>query len=258
MTEKIDLDELDVGEQDDETDAGNRGDWLWQDDGPPADEAETTPADEPETTPADGEGPTGEPDAVDDQASEAVDAVPHVPRSDRKNPAGIPKSQGGSGAGAGAEPDDREPQHPEEQHSGSAEQTGSTASGPHGGGVDDMTTAYTYEALQHVDDVQLVLAETNEWSDWVGIIGEVPAHAINKLQRDHQVDVDFFNGSGSGPAERLADVDEHSMFYAERMVVVGAPDQEWIADESGWEYVPLADAAAGAGWEYEASGASGE
>lgn len=221
MTEKINLDELDTGESEDE-ETGNPGDWLWKGEGSPEEEPE--PADEPETT-------------------SATDAVPHVPNNDRKKPAGIPKAQGGSGSGTSDGTDPREPQHPEDPH------TESRASGPHGGGVDDMTTAYTYEALQRIDDVRLALAETNEWSDWVGIVGEVAAHDINKFQRDRGLDTDFFNGSGSGPAERLADIDEHSMFYAKRMVVVGTEDQEWIADEAGWEFVPLEEAADGAGWE---------
>ena len=126
------------------------------------------------------------------------------------------------------------------------------ASGPHGGGVDEMTLAFTYNAITRLSHLHGALADANEWTDWIGIVGDVEAYVINKFQRDNHLDLDFFNGSGTGPGERLAAIDEHSMFYAERMVVVGvAGEDEAVAEEAGWEFVSLDDAAAKAGWELD-------
>ncbi|MCG1002666.1 MULTISPECIES: hypothetical protein [Halobacterium] len=229
MTERIDLDDVEV--ETDEAD-GNDGDWLWRNDGSAdidGDVGEAAGADSTGTTPD-----SGTDDATEQAGDSQGDRIPHVPYESSDSPAGIPKDHGGAGGGAG--PAEERVEAPE-------------ANGPHGGGVDKMATAYTYEAVQRLDDPRVALAETNEWSDWVGLVGDVPAHAINSFLREHQLDIDFFNGSGDGPAERLAAIDEHSMFYSERMVVVGTDGEQWIAEEAGWEFVDLADAAESAGWE---------
>ncbi len=91
--------------------------------------------------------------------------------------------------------------------------------------------------------------EARGWADWVGIVGDVEAFVINEFQRDHGIDADFVSGAGQEPAERLADIDKHSMVDAERMVLVGRPDDEPIAERTGWEFIPLADAAEKADWD---------
>jgi hypothetical protein len=206
---------------------------------------------EEETASSNGAGgsvDTPSPTTPDTDASDSADhtgsPVPHVPRENKNKPVGIPKDSGGAGADAAAEYTDAEKvaEHPD---SGNVAE----ASGPHGGGVDDMARVLTYQAVKRLEDPQLVIQAAKAWADWVGIVGDVESYVINKFQRDHGVDVDFFSGSGQTPAERLADIDEHSMFYAERMVVVGLPDDEAIAEAADWEFVPLTDAAEKADWE---------
>ncbi|MFW6435208.1 MAG: DUF7124 domain-containing protein, partial [Halovenus sp.] len=143
---------------------------------------------------------------------------------------------GGEAVGAGASQESGPP--PEQE-----------ASGPHGGGIDDMTLALTYRAMKNVAEPLLVVQDAKMWSDWIGIVGDVDAHVINKFQRDHDIDVDFFSGSGQTAAQRLADIDDRSMFYAERMVVVGLPSEEELAERVGWEFIPLPEAAEKADWE---------
>jgi hypothetical protein len=251
MTERIDLDDVEVATDEDE-ETPNEGEWLWGDADAPAVDGETGAGNGASSaaSPASdsGEGEPTAPDATDSEDGETGDEagastttasgtrVPHVPYESNGSPAGIPKAQGGSGSGAGPAEDRAEA--PETQ-----------ASGPHGGGVDDMATAYTYDAVQRLENPRVALAEANEWSDWIGLVGDVEAHAINAFLREHQLDIDFFNGSGDGPAERLADIDEHSMFYSERMVVVGTDSEKWIADDADWEFVPLVEAASKADWD---------
>jgi hypothetical protein len=265
MTDRIDLDEL-TGTDEEETETGNRGDWLWR--GDEAGDVEPTAPEEASSAVADattdeaGTGPgtdaTSTADVADaaDAASGsrsgsdvgADEAVPHVPRSNRDRPAGVPESSGG--AGAGSSPRERSGDGGDD--GASAERTerdtlGET--GPHGGGVDDMTMALTYRAARRLADPAAAVADASSWVDWIGIVGDVPAHVINKFQREHVVDADFFNGSGTGPGERLAEIGPHSMFYAERMVVVGVPgEDEPVAEAADWEFVPLPEAAEGAGW----------
>lgn len=114
----------------------------------------------------------------------------------------------------------------------------------------DMTMALSYRAIRRLKNVHAALADAENWTDYLGIVGDVDATVINKYQRENVLDLDFFNGSGTGPAERLAAVGPNSMFYAERMVLVGVDEREqaW-AQEADWEFVPLETAAEEAGWE---------
>lgn len=244
MTDSIDLDDLDVA--DDEEPDANRGDWFWRGEGDP--DAEP---DDPDHHPA--ESSVG--GATDD-------AVPRVPRRNDDSPVGVPVESGGSGGAPARDRDGGTGSGGEagsetgtESESGTGTRAGTgagsrpEASGPHGGGADDYTLALTYEAAKRLENLQAALADAETWTDWLGLVGDVDAHVLNKFQREHRLDLDFFNGSGSGPAERLADVDETSMFYANRMVVVGVEGEEWFADDEDWEFVPLEEAAAKAGWE---------
>jgi len=212
---------------------------------------------------ADDDGSDGDPEpAADDGDADAGPTIPKVPREHADRPAGMPTESGG--AGAGPEPDvpdkpDRRPAgrstapspDPEEVAEGAPEPSGdlrSMGGGPHGGEVDDMTMAITYDAVTRLEDPAFVLTSARGWADWVGIVGEVAAPVINSFQREHDIDADFFNGTGTGPAERIGNVTETSMFYAKRMVVVGTDGDEWIAEEAGWEFVPFEEAAEKAGW----------
>lgn len=246
MTDRIDLDDLDVSTDDDAPEP-NRGDWFWKGEGSPGDEPDATAdaGDERASTTglpgaSDGDSSTAaqsaEQDGRDDgSADDEQAATPRVPRSNDDKPVGVPMDAGGGGGTAAQNRDD---------------DAGDAPYGdPYGGTTADMTLAFTYEAIQRLELLHAALADVETWSDYVGIVGEVPAHVLSKFQREQRLDLDFFNGGGTGPAERLAEVDEHSMFYAERMVVVGTEDESWIADEAGWEFVDVVEAAAKADWE---------
>ncbi|MFB6090417.1 MAG: hypothetical protein ABEJ97_05100 [Halobellus sp.] len=231
MTDRIDIDDLDVetDEEEDETES----DWLAGDDAggweTPVERDDERGRDESERGDGGGES---ERSAADRDAR----AVPHVPKRNDDRPAGIPVESGGAGAGATAD-------------EGGTEAAHSAESGPHGGGADDLTLALTYGAMKRLEDPRLVCADANQWADWLGVVGDVPAHVLTNFQREHGLDLDFFNGGGKGPAERLADIDEHSMFYADRMLLIGVDeDDAAIAERAGWEYLDLDEAAEKADW----------
>lgn len=233
MTDRIDLDDVETEEPDEER--PNRGDWFWRGEGEPADESPTAAPEQDSHADAGETGPTS-------------DRVPHVPRETKGRPVGIPKASGGAGAGASDEPGGTPDDGTEagERTDGTA----SEATGPHGSDADDMTLALTYRAATRLSEPAYAFSDAAGWSDWLGIVGDVPAHVITKFQREHGVDVDFFNGTGTGPRERLADVDERSMFYAKRFVLVGCEDEtDWVPE--GWEFLPVEEAAEKAGWGLE-------
>lgn len=261
MTDSIDLDELDV-QPDEEEEESNRGDWFWGDDGADAEDApagDEPTADSPgdgAERPADGSDGSGgwrsgaaradelgadEPDPReydDDLGADLESSTPRVPYADDDKPVGIPR-EGGGGGGVPADARDEETQEQAE------------ASGPHGEGASDMTMALSYRAVRSLGNLHLALSDAETWTDYVGIVGDVDAHVINKFQRDNGVDLDFFNGTGTGPGERLAEVGPTSMFYADRMALVGvesAGERAW-AEAAGWEFVPLAEAAEASDWE---------
>lgn len=250
MTDSIDLDEMDVGDDDEQADDANHGDWLWRGEGDPDDEpapqwsnASSTTRNEDEST--DSSEPTTDTNAdptaeTDDAESATRPATPKVP-GDPTGPVGVPEEKGGSGGGSPSQQD------------GHASSDASARTTDHGESTapDDMTLALTYEAINRLADPQFVIADARGWADWIGIVGTVSTPAIRKFQRDEGIDLDFFGGSETGPAQRLADVTPESMFYADRMVLVGVSDDEEIAEAADWEFVPLETAAEKAGWEIE-------
>ncbi|SEP13765.1 hypothetical protein SAMN04487948_11624 [Halogranum amylolyticum] len=259
MTDRIDLDELteSTDEQDEESKAG---DWFWRGEGDPGDErpslTTTDPADVDPSVPSDGEArSTDGPDPGDESEESIGSVLPHVPRENKDKPVGIPIDDGGAGGGQGRDQQTETPQVGADATEFDARPdsgqptTSDSVSDPHGGGADDMTMAFTFNAIRSLVHPTQVVADASQWTDWLGIVGHVDAHIINKFQREHQIDIDFFNGSGTSPGERLAEIDEHSMFFAERMVVVGVVgEDESIAHEADWEFVPLSTAATKAEW----------
>lgn len=239
MTDSIDLDEIEIEPEEPEP---NRGDWFWRGEGDFERESESLGAvsaskseEEPESE--------SKPEPESESNSERT-TTPHIPHKNRNKPVGVPEKQGGAGGTSAREA------AAEEELASAPE-----PSGPHGGGVDEMTMAVTYEAAKRLADPGFVFASAM-WADWVGIVGEVPSHVINNFQRSNGIDADFFNGTGTGPAERLGEITEMSMFFAERMVVLGCPNEEWIAEEAGWEFVSIETAAEKAGWELDYSSSS--
>ncbi|MFW6458757.1 MAG: DUF7124 domain-containing protein [Halodesulfurarchaeum sp.] len=114
--------------------------------------------------------------------------------------------------------------------------------------VHDLTTAISLEALKRTESPSAVIAETNTWSDWVGVVGEASGPAMNTYFRKNGIDVDFFNDVSRGPAERLARIDETHHFYSERRVLVGLPEEREWAEEAGWEFQSFHEVAANADW----------
>jgi hypothetical protein len=243
MTDSIDLDDMDVGEDEDDGETTNHGDWLWRGEGDPEDESAPVRSGASAEEVADGES---ESDGGND--TESSRRVPGVPGA-TEGPVGVPENRGGGGAGGSSDAESETESGTDEATS--ADSTPRTTDHGEATSADDMTLAFTYQAINRLEDPQFVVGDARGWADWIGIVGTVSTPAIRKFQRDERIELDFFGGSETGPAERLADVTPDSMFYADRTVVVGCSDEEWIADDAGWEFVPLASAAEKADWTIE-------
>ncbi|PSP72525.1 hypothetical protein BRC86_12185 [Halobacteriales archaeon QS_3_64_16] len=267
-TDRVDLDALDVGEDEEENEQPRRGEWFWNEESGAEVAAESAEAGSSATD--DEAGETGEvttPGTTDtgatDESSES-DAtanddgrarVPHVPRENKNQPVGIPVAEGGAGGASARAAAERESDAEEEDDGAPAEdgeeRGGTVGTGDSGSPASEMTMAFSYDAMKRFASPVLVMANAEEWTDWIGLVGEVDAYVINKYVREEGLDIDFFNGAGDGPADRLAEIttNPNSMFAAERTVLVGTEGDWEIADRADWEFVPLEAAADAAGWD---------
>ena len=124
------------------------------------------------------------------------------------------------------------------------------------GGSGEMTLAFELEALKSLADPGAVFTDARQWTEYVGVVSEKPTYVVTNFTRKHRVRQDFFSGP-RGVGESLENVAEQ--FDTERHVFVGTTeDDEAIADEAGWEYLPLAEAAEAAEWELAAESADEE
>ncbi|WP_436911645.1 DUF7124 domain-containing protein [Halosimplex marinum] len=115
------------------------------------------------------------------------------------------------------------------------------------GGSSDMTLAFDLDALKALAYPDRVFQDARQWSEYVGVVSEQPTYVVTNFTRKHRIRQDFFSGPRSR-AESLENVQKQ--FGTERHVFVGTDDEDAeLAEEVGWEYLPVKDAAEAAEWE---------
>jgi len=116
-----------------------------------------------------------------------------------------------------------------------------------GGSSTDMTLAFELAALQRLADPGGVFDGARRWSEYVGVVSAEPTYVVTNFTRTHRIRQDFFSGP-QGKGESLENV--RGQFDTDRHVLVSslAEDEELAADV-GWEFVPLERAAEAADWE---------
>lgn len=120
------------------------------------------------------------------------------------------------------------------------------------GSSGEMTLAFSLAALERLEDPERVFADAREWSTHVGVVSDRPQHVAMKFTRDHQLPKHFLPRPGGEKRRTLEDVRSVSSEYetTDRYVFVGTSEEDRThADATGWEYVPLEEAAEAAGWE---------
>ncbi|MXR41614.1 hypothetical protein GRX01_09720 [Halobaculum sp. WSA2] len=114
------------------------------------------------------------------------------------------------------------------------------------GGSSDMTLAFELDALRSLADPNAVFNDARGWTEYVGVVSEKPTYVVTNFTRKHRVRQDFFSGP-RGVTESLENVKRQ--FDTDRHVFVGTTDEDRaVAEETGWEFLPLAQAAESAGW----------
>ena len=85
------------------------------------------------------------------------------------------------------------------------------------------------------------------WSKYVGVITDEPTYVVTNYTRKKRIRQDFFSGP-KGKFESLKSVKYH--FDTDRHVLIGTGEEDIeMANETGWEYLHISDAAEKAGWE---------
>ncbi|MFB6134684.1 MAG: hypothetical protein ABEJ55_06830 [Halanaeroarchaeum sp.] len=121
--------------------------------------------------------------------------------------------------------------------------------GPSGetGGSEDMTLAFELRALQSLATPSTVFANARQWTRYTGVVSDEPTYVVTNYTRKRRIRQDFFSGP-KGKAGTLEDVKDQ--FESERHVLVGTTDEdEEMAEDTGWEYIDVAEAARAAGWD---------
>jgi len=115
------------------------------------------------------------------------------------------------------------------------------------GGSTDMTLAFELSALQELAKPGTAFAGARQWTEYVGVVSDEPTYVVTNFTRKRRIRQDFFSGP-KGREESLESVKRQ--FDTERHVFIGVDDDDRaLADEVGWEYLSLEDAAANADWE---------
>ncbi|MFB6198602.1 MAG: hypothetical protein ABEI52_10100 [Halobacteriaceae archaeon] len=116
-----------------------------------------------------------------------------------------------------------------------------------GGGDSEMTLAFELEALKALSDPGAAFADARRWSKYVGVVSDEPTYVVTNFTRKRRIRQDFFSGPKE-MAESLESVKQQ--FDTDRHVFIGTTDEDRdVADETGWEYLDIEEAAEAAEWD---------
>ena len=113
-------------------------------------------------------------------------------------------------------------------------------------GEGSMTLAFELSALKALADPGEVFTDARQWSRFVGVVSDEPTYVVTNFTRKRRIRQDFFSGP-KGKGESLEAV--KGQFDTDRHVFIGTTDEDRaLAEEYGWEFLPIEEAAAAADW----------
>ncbi|WP_436923911.1 DUF7124 domain-containing protein [Halosimplex amylolyticum] len=114
----------------------------------------------------------------------------------------------------------------------------------------EMTLAFELDAIRQFDDPATVFEDAREWSRYVGVVSN-DTDAVAAFVAEHDLFQDFALGDRD---IWLAMEGIRESSDAPRHVFVGTtPEDQRVADATGWEFRRPADVAQAAGWDLETS-----
>jgi len=109
-----------------------------------------------------------------------------------------------------------------------------------------MTLAFEFGALKALADPNAAFDDARTWTEYVGVLSDEPTYVVTNFTRKRRLRQDFFSGP-QGVRESLGSV--RGQFDTDRHVFIGTDgDDRAVAEETGWEYLPVEEAADLAGW----------
>lgn len=115
----------------------------------------------------------------------------------------------------------------------------------HSSDTGTIALAFSLAAIREVEDPAAVFEDARQWSRQVGIVGDDSA-AIEAFLSEHDLRQDFDQGDRD---RWLALAELATASSAPRLVHIGAgPERRPFAEEAGWEYLTIDEAAASADW----------
>lgn len=109
-----------------------------------------------------------------------------------------------------------------------------------------LTLAFDLRALKRLENPRAVYRDAREWSTSVGVISDAPPELVQHHAGRRRLEHDFVAGNAGMEAGLDATRRCHE---TPRHVLVGATDDHRRATRgTDWEYQPVEEAAAAAGW----------
>jgi hypothetical protein len=114
--------------------------------------------------------------------------------------------------------------------------------------ADTITLAFELAALERLADPSGVISDTQRWTNHLGIVSDEPSYLVRKRARDYGFTPDFLPGPRTR-SESLVKVKNQPEHAADRYIYVSADEaMRAAAEEHGWEFRPVEEAAETAGW----------
>ncbi len=111
----------------------------------------------------------------------------------------------------------------------------------------EMTLAFELSALKALANPSTAFANARQWTAYVGVVTDEPTYVLTNYTRKRRIRQDFFSGP-RGKKGTLESVKEQ--FEGDRYVLIGTSEADrQVAEETGWEYIPIEEAAEAADWE---------